>query len=361
MKKVIPVILAGGIGERFWPLSRSSQPKQLLPLISRRPMVEETFARIRANTSQGVLPLVITSARIASRMRSALPKKWRYDLIVEPVGKNTAPALGLAAAWIEARYGESIMAALPADHMIRTQTAFDNALRFACELADTQNQLIVFAVAPTRPETGYGYLLLDTANRGVNGVQWHRVLRFIEKPDRATAAGYCRKKSYRWNSGMFVWKTSVLLEEIHRYMPQLFDQVQEVIKGKFSRKAIGRFYQAAEKESIDYGIMERSDRVSAVAGAFTWDDIGSWESLSRIHGMDATGSTIDGAAIYSRDCTGSIIVNRSPLAVAAIGCKDIAIIVTGDAILAVSRDRLPDLKAYLTEMKKSGELPIRLF
>jgi mannose-1-phosphate guanylyltransferase len=361
MKKIVPVILAGGIGERFWPLSRSSQPKQLLPLISNRTMVEETFARTYAITSKTISPLVITSDRIASRMKSLFSKRWKYDLIVEPVGKNTAPALALSAAWIEARHGESVMVALPADHLIRPQAAYVKALRYACELAEKENHLFVFAVAPTRPETGYGYLLLDKVRGEKNGVRWHRVSRFIEKPDLATAVGYCRNKSYKWNSGMFVWKTSVLLEEIKRHLPQLYTQVQEAAQGKFSRKALTQFYKSAEKESIDYGIMERSDRVSAVAGAFFWDDIGSWEAMSRIHRADATGTTAVGNHIFNQECAGSIIINRSSLSVAAIGCKDIVLVATDDAILAVSRTMLPNLKKYIAAMKSSGELPSRLF
>lgn len=324
-------------------------------------MVEETFARTRGIASKGIPPLVITGNRIASLMKRTLSKRWKYDLIVEPAGKNTAPALALAAAWIEARHGESIMAALPADHLIRPLAAYVKAVRYACELAEKENHLIVFAVAPTRPETGYGYLLLDKAGGERDGVQWHRVSRFIEKPNVAAAAGYCRNSSYRWNSGMFVWKTSVLLEEVGRHMPQLHALVREAKAGKFSRKAIDRFYASAEKESIDYGIMERSDRVSAVAGTFSWDDIGSWEAMSRIHGADADGMTVAGNRIFRQECPGSIIINRSVLAVAAIGCKDIALIVTDDAILAISRAMLPDLKKYITAMKSSGELPSRLF
>jgi mannose-1-phosphate guanylyltransferase len=361
MKNIVPVILAGGIGERFWPLSRSSRPKQLLPLISRRTMVEETFARTRAIASKGIPPLVITSGRIAGQMKKVLSKKWKYDLIVEPVGKNTAPALALAAAWIEARHGESIMAALPADHLIEPQNAYLKALRYACELADRENNLIVFAVSPTRPETGYGYLQLDKGRGAKNGVRWHGVSRFIEKPDAASAASYCRKKNYRWNSGMFVWKTSVLLEEVRQYLPGLHAQVLEAARGKFSAGALLQFYNGAEKESIDYGIMERSKRVSAVAGEFSWDDIGSWEAMSRIYGVDATGTTVAGDHLFQQACTGSILINRSSLAVAAIGCKDIALIATDDAILAVSRAMLPELKKYLAAMKSSGTLPTRLF
>ena len=361
MKKIVPVILAGGIGERFWPLSRSSHPKQLLPLISSRTMIEETFSRTGAIQSDGVVPLVITGGRIASRMKALLSSRWHYDLIVEPVGKNTAPAIALAAAWIQARYGESIMVILPADHLIRPQRAFATAVRRACTLAGKDNRLVVFGVPPSRPEIGYGYLLLGPCQGSVSGVQWHNVSRFIEKPDAETARRYCKKSSYRWNSGMFVWKTSVLLEEAGRYMPQLLAQVLEAEKAGFSKKAISRFYAAAEKQSIDYGIMERSSRVSAVVGGFEWDDIGSWEALPRIYGIDRSGSTVSGDRIFHQACSNSILVNRSQHAVCAIGCSDIAVIATGDAVLVAHRSQLPDLKKYLVEMKRSGHFSSRLF
>jgi mannose-1-phosphate guanylyltransferase len=361
MKNIIPVILAGGIGERFWPLSRSSRPKQLLPLTSHRTMIEETFGRARALQSRGGVPLVMTGKPIASRMKALLSGTWRYDLIVEPVGKNTAPALALAASWIESRYGESIMVVLPADHRVGPIRAFVKAARRACFLADARNQLIVFGVKPTRPDTGYGYLLLGEKTGAGNGIASYRVSRFIEKPDAALAARYCGSASYRWNSGMFVWKTSVFLQEVKTHMPGLFSLSGEAARGRFSHKAIDRFYRAAEKESVDYGIMERSRRVSAVTGAFQWDDIGSWESLARISRANKAGTVAAGDRIFEQGCPESIIVNRSSHALAVIDCPATAVVATDDAVLVISRSKLPDLKRYLAGMKKSGKFPSRLF
>jgi mannose-1-phosphate guanylyltransferase len=280
---------------------------------------------------------------------------------VEPVGKNTAPAIALAAAWIEARYGVSIMAVLPADHQIRPLNNFIKAVRHACFLADTLDHLIVFGVKPSRPETGYGYLLLGK-ERGVNStVKSYAISRFIEKPDAAAAAAYCRSALYRWNSGMFVWKTDVLLKEVKSHLPALYSLVRKAARGRFSKKAIARFYQAAQKESVDYGIMERSKRVSAVVGRFHWDDIGSWGSLSRVMGTDRAGTTVVGKRVFKQECRNSIIVNRSPAAVAVVGCSGLAVIATGDALLVIPASKLPDLKKYLGTIKKSGKFPSRLF
>jgi mannose-1-phosphate guanylyltransferase len=361
VKKIVPVILAGGIGERFWPLSRSSLPKQLLALTSRRTMIEETFSRTHALLSHGVVPLVITGKTIASRMKALLSRKWRYDLIVEPVGKNTAPAIALAAAWIETRYGRSIMAILPADHLIRPLNNFIKAVRHASFLADTLDHLIVFGVKPSRPETGYGYLLLGKERGTDSTVKSYAISRFIEKPDAAAAAKYCHSARYRWNSGMFVWKTDVLLKEVKSHLPALYSLVREAARSRFSKKAIARFYQAAQKESIDYGIMERSTRVSAVVGQFHWDDIGSWESLFRVKGKDRAGTTVVGKRIFTQECRNSIIINRSSAAVAVVGCSGLAVIATGDALLVIPASKLPDLKKFLGNIKKSGKFPSRLF
>ncbi|MGA2508518.1 MAG: sugar phosphate nucleotidyltransferase [Chitinispirillaceae bacterium] len=361
MMRTIPVILAGGIGERFWPLSRSSHPKQLLPLTSRRTMIEETFGRARALQTRGVVPLVMTGKPIASRMKALLSGKRRYDLIVEPVGKNTAPALALAASWIESRYGESIMVVLPADHRVKPTKAFVKAVRYACFLADAHNRLVVFGIRPTRPETGYGYLLLGKETSNGKGVKSHAVSRFIEKPDAALAARCCGSSSYRWNSGMFVWKTSVFLQEVKAHMPGLFSLAGEAARGGFSLKAIDRFYRAAGKESVDYGIMEHSRRVSAVTGVFQWDDIGSWDSLARISRGNKAGTVLVGDRIFEQGCSKSIIVNPSSHALAVIDCPETAVVATDDAILVIARSSLPDLKRYLAEMKKSGKFPSRLF
>ncbi|MBN2188294.1 MAG: mannose-1-phosphate guanylyltransferase [Chitinispirillaceae bacterium] len=359
--KTVPVILAGGIGERFWPLSRSSRPKQLLALASRRTMIEEAFSRARTVQSRGVRPLLLTGELIASPAKKLLAEKGRFDMIVEPAGRNTAPAIALAAGWLQERYGDSIMVVLPADHLVTPAGAFAEAVRCACLLAGEQERLVVFGVRPTRPETGYGYIQLGRKTGSHGGIPGREVLRFIEKPDAARAARLWRSASHLWNSGMFVWKTSVILREVKTHLPALFSLVQKASRSGFSRKAIGRFYAAAQSISIDYGIMERSRRVIAVIGKFHWDDIGSWEAMPRLYGSGPAGTTSTGSRIFeqgSRDC---IIVNRSPHALAVIGCSGAAIVATEDALLVCSRAQLPYLKRHLAGMKKCGTFPSRLF
>ncbi len=359
--KVVPVILAGGIGERFWPLSRSTMPKQLLRLVSSRTMAEETLARVSTFCSKGVKPLIITNKAIADRMKELLPEKWQYDMIIESVGKNTAPPVALAASWIEKKYDQSVMVVLSADHDIRPKEKFTAAMKFAVDLAEKTEQLIVFGVRPSRPDTGYGYIKLGKKIVENDGVTGFNVKKFIEKPDHKKAVKYVESGDYMWNSGMFVWTTKVILEEFEAHMPVLFKQVKDVENSGFTVKSIDNFYKTCAKESIDYGIMEHSNCVSAAVGDFNWDDIGSWESIPRLNGTDETGNTVSGNTIYIKNSKNSIVVNKSSLTIATIGLDNIAIIATDDAILAIDRSKLPDLKKYLNEIKGDKKFPATLF
>ncbi|HMA65647.1 MAG: mannose-1-phosphate guanylyltransferase [Fibrobacterota bacterium] len=359
--KVVPVILAGGIGERFWPLSRSSMPKQLLKLVSSKTMAEETLARVASFCTKGVKPLIITNKTIAASMKKLLPKKWVYDMIVEPVGKNTAPPVALAASWIEKKYGESVMVVLSADHDIRPKEEFTAALKFAVSLAEKTQNLIVFGVKPSRPDTGYGYLKLGKKLDEKTGICGYTVKEFVEKPNEKNAKKYVASGNYMWNSGMFVWTTKVILEEFESYMPDLYKLVKKAENSKFSSKAIDDFYLTCQKESIDFGIMEHSKRVSATVGNFGWDDIGSWESIPRLNGTNDDITTVSGDLIYCKGTANSILVNRSKLTVAAVGLDNVALIVTDDAILAIDRSKLPDLKKFMGEIKADKKFSPKLF
>ncbi|MBN1979913.1 MAG: mannose-1-phosphate guanylyltransferase [Chitinivibrionales bacterium] len=359
---VVPVILAGGIGERFWPLSRSRLPKQLLPLISERSMIEETYSRIEAFQSPGVKPLMVTGKNIAPQIQSLLPSHVSFDYIVEPVGKNTAPAIAIAAEWIRRTYGESsIMVVLPADHAITPHKDFIEAAQYAIATAASTDHLVVFGITPIRPDTGYGYILLGDQISSQSALKCFKVQRFVEKPDVATAQKYLNSKKYLWNSGMFVWKVSVILEEFKQHLPSIAEGVAAVGAQDFSEEALYAFYSTCIKESIDYGIMEKSKRVHAICGTFQWDDVGSWESLSRILPSDDHNTVVSGQHIYQRDCRGSIITNKSPMTVATIGLTDVIVVAVDDAVLVISRDKLPDFKNYLNEMKKDSSIPSDLF
>jgi mannose-1-phosphate guanylyltransferase/mannose-6-phosphate isomerase len=358
---IVPVILAGGVGERFWPLSRQKKPKQLLPIVSSRAMIEETFRRARPLCSGAVRPLLVTGASMAQGIRRVLPKSIRYDCIIEPAGKNTAPAVAAAAVWIQKKYSDALMLILPADHAISPLKDFIAAVRYAAELADESECLCVFGIRPARPETGYGYIQVGDALGSASRIKAYAVRRFVEKPSAALAKSYVSLNTYFWNSGMFVWKASVILDEMRSHMPDLHHRAQALAARKLSANSINGFYRMCRKESIDYGIMEKSTRVTMVCPTFDWDDVGSWESLVRIHGQGERGNACVGSRIFDDDCADSIIVNKSGMAVAACGLKGAAIVATDDAILVIARNKLPSLRQYIAAMKSDKRLPRSIF
>ena len=359
--KTIPVILAGGIGERFWPMSRSTAPKQLHAIGSERSMLEETLLRVSEFCSPNVKPMLITGASIAQKVSTALKNPENVEIISEPVGKNTAPAIALAAAVIQKREGDAVMVVVSADHAISPAGAFAQAVAAAVELSQSRGGLIVFGIKPSRPETGYGYIETGASLSSFEGASAFEVKRFVEKPDAKNAQAFMEAGTFLWNSGMFVWKASTILEEFRLHMPDLYNQAMDAAKKDFSQKAIEEFYTVCQKESIDFGIMEKAGKVSAVAGEFAWDDLGSWESLSRIYGSSENGTTTAGPLIFEQECRGSLIVNKSKLALTAVGLENIAVIAVEDAILVIDRAKLPDLKKYLSQIKGSGKFPEELF
>jgi mannose-1-phosphate guanylyltransferase len=359
--KTVPVVLAGGVGERFWPLSTSRTPKQLLTLVGGKSLLEQTLLRVRPLHGKAAKPVIVTSAAITATIRKRLPKHLAYDVISEPVGKNTAPAIALAAAYIERKYGRSVMVVVPADHAISPRAGYLQSARYAASIARSDDRLVVFGISPSRPDTGYGYLQIGRALGRCGRCRHYEVKRFVEKPDAPTAGAFLRSGKYLWNSGMFVWTTTVILDEFGRHMPRLYRQVREVERQGFSNQSIRRFYTRCQKRSVDYGIMEHSARVSAVVGPFAWDDIGSWESVSRLCGTDDLGTTVVGTRVFHADTTDSIVVNKSDRAIAVVGANDMVLVSTDDAVLAVPRSKLANIRDYVTKMKNSTALPRTLF
>jgi mannose-1-phosphate guanylyltransferase len=358
--KTVPLVLAGGKGERFWPLSRASLPKQLLPLTSSKTMIEETLARVKSVSSAGVKPLVITGRECAAGIRRSLGRRFAYDCIVEPMGKNTAPAVGLAAAWMRKRHGDAVMLVVSADHAIAPINSYVKAVKTAVKMAQETDSLIVFGIRPTRPDVGYGYIKIGKTISGNYGIPCYAVRCFVEKPTLPVAKRYVTSGKYLWNSGMFVWKASVVLDEFKRHMPKLYEQIITAENAGFSRRSLETFYGNCVKESIDYGIMEKSSRIAAVCGTFFWDDIGSWEAMTRVHKKNRNGTVAVGPGIFESGSTGSIIYNSSNRAVASIGLDNTVLVVTPDAVCAIARPLLPDLKKYLGLMKEK-KFPKELF
>lgn len=351
----VPVILAGGIGERFWPASRSSRPKQVLPLISEKLMVEETIERVAPLCkNSNVKPIIVTGEKIAKAISDCLCEKYEFDMIIEKVGKNTAPAVAAAAIFCKQKYGKnSVMLVVSADHAIRPLEKFVSAAKYGVEIASKEPTLVVFGITPTRAETGYGYIeLTSEKGKSADGVKSFSVDKFVEKPSAEKAEEYLKSGKYLWNSGSFIWKTAVIIEQFKNYMPDLFAGMQKLEAKNCSVEAIDEFYQNCVKESIDFGIMEKAKDVTAVEGVFEWDDIGAWEAMVRIHGKDENHNTQTGKNIFSAENKNCIIVNQSKNSVAVIGAENLLVVNVDDTTLVISRDKLPDLKKYLLETKK---------
>lgn len=348
LKNIFAVILAGGSGSRLWPLSRQHLPKQFLSLDGDASLLQTTINRLSpVIDAKNILIVTQESHAKGEAYHALLP----YQTLFEPVGRNTAPAIALAAACLMADKSDPIMVVLPADHVIKDEVRFLAHLRTAIEAA-TSGQLVTFGIKPTRPDTGFGYIKAQVGgNPGV-----YEVERFTEKPDHVTAERFLKEGSYYWNSGMFVWRASVILAEIQQHLPAVYQVVQTILA---ESRAAGTFQQAVEKHftampsiSIDYGVLERSDRVSLIPCDIGWNDVGSWQAVHEIAAKDENGNALQGNVI-ALDCKNSLIRAEKRL-VAAIGVEDLCIIETADAVLISKSDQTQRVREVVDVLHKKG-------
>lgn len=352
MRRFHAVILAGGRGERFWPQSRGKRPKQLLALTGGKSMLEETIARVEPLAPPANQWIVTGKGLVAAIKRLGVASA---HLVGEPVGRNTAPAIALAAAEIAKADPGAVMVVLPSDHAIKDVPAFRETLRAAAELAG-RDYLVTIGIAPDRPETGYGYI-----ERGdvlpSRDIPCFAVKSFREKPDRTAAERFVKSGYFYWNAGIFAWRAETILHQIELLMPDLWRRLGEwQQQGGLAAgpKAFAAFYRGVDKVSIDYGVMEKADRVAVVRGDFGWDDLGSWEAIERFHPADAAGNVAIGEAV-AVDCAGTISVCDRGL-VAALGVRDLIIVRSGDAVLVCPRSRAQDVRAVLERLRQQPRL-----
>jgi mannose-1-phosphate guanylyltransferase/mannose-6-phosphate isomerase len=357
------IILAGGSGSRFWPLSRETWPKQMLQIAGEESLLQQTIKRVSGFFAPENVWIVTTEDKAQDigfhlEALGAWTKEIKY--IKEPTGKNTAPAIGLAAVYLRHLSPESVMAVMPADHMIPDTDKFLADLELAIRAAE-EDHLVTFGIKPNRPETGYGYIKADkisgTKKAGLLGVEG-----FFEKPDLQTAKTYLSDGSYFWNSGIFVWKASKILSEIERHLPSLFKTLEEIETFLFQpikatnelqqTNQIRHLYELIESISIDYGVMERSENILMVPAQFRWSDLGSWTALDDIIQKDEAGNILKGNTIDigSRN---SIVFSGERL-VATIGLKDTVVVDTPDATLVTSKERAQEVRKIVEVLKKSS-------
>jgi mannose-1-phosphate guanylyltransferase len=331
------VVLAGGVGSRFWPVSTPERPKQVLPLAGDRPMISDTIDRARALVPDERIR-ILAGAHLAAPMREALTDFPEDGLWVEPRARGTAPVLAWAA-WRLAKIDpEAVMVSLHSDHLIRPLEAFEETVNAAVTLARRDELLVCVGAVPDRVETGYGHIEPGAALPSAGKAKAYRVHAFHEKPDAETASRYVAS-GYLWNTGIFVWKASVLLAEVERYAPEVHDYLPLL------EKSDAAFFDAVPVSVIDRAVMERSSRVGTVGATFAWDDVGSWEALSRTRESDAYGNVIAGTG-NAVDSRGNVVFAESG-SVVLFGVDDLVVVRTGDVTLVLPRARAAELKTLL--------------
>ncbi|WP_434578839.1 mannose-1-phosphate guanylyltransferase [Thermoanaerobacterium thermosaccharolyticum] len=349
---ITAVIMAGGKGERFWPKSRIKMPKQFLKLYGDKTMIQQTVDRLKR-----LMPIenifVVTNIDYAGLISDQIPELPTENILIVPMGKNTAACIGLAALHTERLDRDSIMVVVPSDHVIKDEETYLGVLKTAIEKAKSGNNLVTIGIKPQHPETGYGYInFKKITNEIFHNNPVYKVERFVEKPDYDTAVKYVESGDYLWNSGMFIWKTSAILNAIKEYMPQLYSALN-VIRENFDSDEIEKIlyeeYSKLESISIDYGIMEKANNVYVVPGDFGWDDVGSWTSIGRLYEKDENGNVIKGNVVIVD--TKKCIITGSDKLIATLGIEDVIIVDTEDALLICSKDKAQNVKEVLQELK----------
>ncbi len=347
--KNVAVLMAGGRGQRFWPHSRFDTPKQLLSITGGKSMIRETINRVSPLIDLSDV-FISTTEDLFNSMKDALPEIDYLNYILEPVGRDTAACIGLAAVVIEHRYKDpdTTMVTLPIDHIIKDDEKFLDAIKESCKLARETGNLITIGIKPSRPETGYGYICVGEEAERTENITACVVKKFTEKPNLETAKKFINEGNYLWNSGIFVWTCRDILSAIKKETPKLYNGLTKIKNslGTLDKKEVVKeVFYGLEKISIDYAIMEKVSNRLVVKGDFSWDDIGSWTSMERIFPQDKEGNVIQGGheGIDTERC---VVINDEGLIV-TIGLSDLVIISSGDIKLIYPKKREGDLKKII--------------
>lgn len=348
--KTTALILAGGKGERFWPRSRKNCPKQFLSLTDDgKTMIQKTVDRIRSLVEPEDI-FISTNASYKELVKEQLPDVPGSNILCEPVGRNTAPSIGLGAVHIRKKYEDAVMLVLPSDHLIGDEDTFRSVLSEAIETAEEESCLVTMGITPTAPETGYGYIKFLREGARKNA---YKVERFVEKPDLEKAKEYLADGGYLWNSGMFVWKVSTILGCIEKYLPEIYSglaKIEEAIGTADQESILNSSFETMPSESIDYGVLEKEDGIRVLPGDFGWDDVGSWLALGRMRSLDDAGNLVSGNTVTTG--VSSCIIEGGQKLIAAVGLKDLVIVDTEDAILICNKDNTADIKKIVESLRK---------
>ncbi|RKY57551.1 MAG: mannose-1-phosphate guanylyltransferase [Candidatus Neomarinimicrobiota bacterium] len=350
------VIMAGGVGKRFWPRSRKDRPKQLLDIVSDQSMLRLTYERMKKIADEKKI-YVAVGQNLTDQVLKELPELSERNLIVEPCGKNTAPCIGLVATHIIHKDPNAVIGIFPADHLIKDTRAFATAVSKGVQFARDHVALVTFGITPTRPATGYGYIQYDKKETAYKSAIY-KVKTFAEKPNLATAQRFLESGEFLWNSGMFIWKAENILNALKLFQTEMYESMQNIrnaIDTPRYDSVLKKQWATIHPESIDYGVMEKAKNVYVVRSSFDWSDVGSWDAVYEIKKKDKNGNVLIGE-VLTLDSESSYIYSRKNL-IATIGVKDLIIIQSKNSILIVNRNETEKVKdlVELLERKKMTE------
>jgi mannose-1-phosphate guanylyltransferase len=348
------VIMAGGSGTRFWPLSRNARPKQLVNIVGETTMIQATVARL-----QPLIPadrvLVVTTAALAAETRRQLPMLKPEHVIAEPMGRDTAAAVALAAVVVERICPGATMILLPADQVISPVDEFQKCLAAGVTMAE-RGRLVTYGIQPRFPATGYGYIRVGEQQADLDGISINRVQSFVEKPDEPRAKEYLRSGDYRWNAGIFTWTTTTVLRELSLHCSWLTEALAPLAAHWGTPgfdEALAAIYQNLKRISIDYALMEKAAEISVVTATFTWDDVGSWDALYDHLPTDDCG-VISRGPVLAQDCRDALLVNESHQMLVGVGLAHLTVVATKDAILIIPKGRSQQVKHVVDALKAQG-------
>lgn len=359
MSKPFVMIMAGGRGERFWPQSRLHRPKHLLPIVGDSPMLAQTIARL-----DGLVPpedvFVITNCEQRGATLDACPDLLQERVIGEPMGRDTAAAVGLAALLAKRASEDAVFAMLPADHVIEQTAGFRDVLRTAFEVAAKEDVLVTIGVRPLEAATGYGYVQRGDLRCELEGRPVHEVKRFVEKPNANTARDYLESGDYFWNAGMFVWRPEVILNALEQHAPELRDGLRSLDhrwqEGEKLEDCMREIYPELPKISIDYAVMEKADNVVMLESDFDWDDVGEWPAVRRHFPVDENGNVTRGE-VLSLDSSDNLVISSKGRLTALLGVEDLIVVETENATLVCHRSKAQEVKRLVQEIdrREDGE------
>ena len=341
------VIMAGGIGSRFWPRSRQAHPKQFLNVFGDATLIQNTVARL-----QGMIPpehcLVVTHERYFAQTRDQLPAVPAENILAEPLSRNTAPCIAYAAVRLLARDPDALMVVLPADHVIRNARQFHEVLQTAIEKAREPGALVTIGISPTHPATGFGYIQFDGPHPTYDHPEIRYVKTFAEKPDQGTAERFLDSGDFLWNSGMFIWRADSILDQMERHLPEAyhaFEPLMGAIGTDAEADAVYQAFSTCPRISIDNGVMEKADKVYVVPGAFGWSDVGDWRAVYDLSIKDKLGNALQGQALV-HDASRNLVQSNNRLVV-LIGIHDTIVVDTPDAVLVCNRESTQHVKTVV--------------